>query len=932
MRLTAKERILLHLLECGRSEDKVEVSQDLSQEGVARGAGIELRHFAQFVRPLIQEGLVRERQAHVVGIRQRRKVYALTSSGRASALRLREQVATQVVQVRNGEAVPEGSIAQVLRGTGGRASLVRAVPEVEQTGALDLAEPRASAESGFVEHVRDAPRIRVFVGREKELAELLRERGGPRVVVVHGVAGIGKSALGAKACERFRGRRNLFWHRVRPWETSPTILASLGKFLEALDRPGLGEVLRQGQSASAAEVLRQDLPDTHAFLVFDDVHEASPEAMTTFRILMETVVDAPDVKVLLLTRRALPFYDVRAVAMDGLVQEIELGALRPEEVAALLAEGEHLGDLASLGRRLAGHPLSIELVRRYRSDLPKGVQYGRRFMEEAVYRDLPAAERATMRGASLYRVPVPLPALLCFPGASYEAFLALQDRSLIRPVGLERYEIHDTVRDFFGSILTVAERRSFGPRAVAQLRDLGDRALQSGDVVASIACLSNALSISEPPAERRALWESLGDANSRIGDLTAMATAYREALGLANDPGTTARLHRKLATALEDRGYMTAAMKEVDAGLAALEGLQDVELGWLNIVRARIVEENYDWGASERFAESARETFERFHDITGQALALLEAGLAASWTGSTSGDGEPLAEARFLAALGLAETIHDPILEARIHLAMATAVGYGSGDYEDGMKHFRAIESNPVAMADPKVGPALHTQRAWFVLRTKRDLVAAERDLSEARRMALRVHNAGALGTLTYQSAVIAGERGQYEEAGRLDENAGSALGRTGFGAFAADAYFSAGGFYLAAGDWEGYRRIASALLSPPLAPYTRNPLEKPIVHGALQVLLRGNVEDFEGAFASILHARDPFPAHSIGQSAGRWWGHLYYSIGLRALGREREAEDHRRRALEMARSAHNAQAVNYVESDYGGRIAKTLREHMKSA
>ena len=172
MRLTAKERILLHLLESAQSGDEPEVSPALAQEGVARGASIELRHLAQFVRPLIEEGLVRERRAHVVGIRQRRKVYALTASGRASAIRLRDKAKTQMVRVRDGDAVRERSLDQALQEIGTGASLVQAARQVQEAGILDIQVARRPPEPGFVEQISDAPRTGTFVGRREELAEI----------------------------------------------------------------------------------------------------------------------------------------------------------------------------------------------------------------------------------------------------------------------------------------------------------------------------------------------------------------------------------------------------------------------------------------------------------------------------------------------------------------------------------------------------------------------------------------------------------------------------------------------------------------------------------------------------------------------------------------------------------------------------------------
>jgi len=50
----------------------------MTQDGLAAAAWVDLRHLAQYVRPLIRDGQVRERMAHVRGARQRRKVYDLT--------------------------------------------------------------------------------------------------------------------------------------------------------------------------------------------------------------------------------------------------------------------------------------------------------------------------------------------------------------------------------------------------------------------------------------------------------------------------------------------------------------------------------------------------------------------------------------------------------------------------------------------------------------------------------------------------------------------------------------------------------------------------------------------------------------------------------------------------------------------------------------
>ena len=932
MRLTVKERILLHLLESTHPTDDPEVSPALAQEGVTRGAGIERRHLAQFVRPLMEDGLVLERLGHVSGIRQRRKVYELTALGRTEASRLRQKVNDRVVRIRDGDVVREGSLHEALQGIGTRKSLLEAIRQVDQAGILDLEVVRHPPDTELVEQTWDAPRIGTFVGRRQELTEVLRETEMPRVFVVRGIPGIGKTAFAARVCELLRGRKNLFWHRIRTWESDQTVLASLGRFLEALDRPALASILKRGEPVPIAEVLRQDLPDTHALLVFDDAHEATPEVASLFRMLGEAVASAPDVRMLILTRQALHFYDVRDVALKGLVGEIELGGLAPEDAAALLADGADATVLSGLPHSLAGHPLFLELVRRHRPNIPHAIHDMHRFMEDAVYRSLTNPEKDVMKAASLYEVPLPRSTLLSFSGSSHEVLQTLEDLALIRVVGWERYEIHDTIRDFLRGVLTPGERERYGRLAATHLRELAEQASASGDLVACIACLSNALHVTQIPQERAVLSEALGDANEQIGDLLALSAAYREGLRLVTDAEFVARLHRKLGSVLEDRGYVAPARGEVEAGLSALAGKECPELGWLYLARARISKEDMDWDGVEEDAERALAVFERFGSVAGQAHTLFEAGLAASWTGKVSEDGVPRAEVRFRAALELANAAGDPVLEARVHLAMAEAIGYGSGDHEEGMRHYRDVESSRAAMADPRVGPLLYSGRAWFLLRTTRDLEAAEQDLSESRRLAQRVHNAAALAAVQYHSAIIAGDRGHYSEAGRYDEDAGSTAAQAGLLAYASDAYFCGIGFYLAAGDWAGYARISSALQSPQMPRYVGNPVERAAMYPALDALLHGDVEGFERGFDTILRATARFTVHSLYHTARLWWYHFYYSIGLRALGRDREADDQRQRALELVRSVRNVLAMHYLESDYGERIVQTLRDGMKLA
>src|SRR5256885_12559634 len=110
VRLTAKERILVHLLETRSAEEPSEAPRGLAQEGIAEAVGVGLRHLAQSIRPLIRDGLVREQRAHVRGIRQRRKTYELTTTGRIEAIRVRDRALAETVRVQDPTGIRETSV------------------------------------------------------------------------------------------------------------------------------------------------------------------------------------------------------------------------------------------------------------------------------------------------------------------------------------------------------------------------------------------------------------------------------------------------------------------------------------------------------------------------------------------------------------------------------------------------------------------------------------------------------------------------------------------------------------------------------------------------------------------------------------------------------------------------------------------------------
>ena len=136
---------MLHLLDYTKYADAVEVPRELTQGGVSQAAGFDRRHFTQYVQQLLQKGLVEERKAHVVGVLQRQRVYALSYAGWHKAIGLRDRIQSTAVSVRDKEGLREATLEDILTEMGDAKSLLDVVRESIETGQVDRRNDRSRA-------------------------------------------------------------------------------------------------------------------------------------------------------------------------------------------------------------------------------------------------------------------------------------------------------------------------------------------------------------------------------------------------------------------------------------------------------------------------------------------------------------------------------------------------------------------------------------------------------------------------------------------------------------------------------------------------------------------------------------------------------------------------------------------------------------------
>ncbi|OGS47346.1 MAG: hypothetical protein A3K66_05870 [Euryarchaeota archaeon RBG_16_67_27] len=514
--------------------------------------------------------------------RTRRKVYVLGPPGQEIARRMRDHARERrVLFIRDGARIDVSGAEAIdaLRREGVRES--EAV-SIVLSGDV-VAPPRKAAPPA------PPPRGPPFVGRESELralGEWLATEGQPVAVVV-GVAGIGKSALLARALET--STRPSLMRRVYAHDDTHGLLASVADFLARQGRRRLKVVVSRPayDLVEAFAVLRQDLGGS--LLALDDA-QASPAADGLVRGFLEGDTSG---KLLVGSRVRPTSYDARDTAAHR-VAEVSLDGLDPAAAAALLSLRAPSLDpptRSAVLRAARGHPLSLELFAAV--GLAAGEAATERYILETILEGLDDASEGVLRTFAVLRRPAVSPEAL---GATVAEL-----RRLVRTALLQHredgYVLHDLIREFFLARMGADARARANAVAARYWESRGDplesahHRLEAGDVDGAAELLAangaahaesaragdlEACLVRLPPARRpaRLLAETrmflgkFAEAREELEPLAASADP-RERLRASIDLG---RIANRLGDYARARGILEGAVR--DAGETAAPDLE----------------------------------------------------------------------------------------------------------------------------------------------------------------------------------------------------------------------------------------------------------------------------------------------------------------------------------------------------------------------
>ena len=496
------ERCLLCLLDLSRADEDSHAAEELTQEAIANVIRDRREHVSRAMKNLRLRGLVRTAKIRAVGKARKVTAYFLTDEGIRRAREVRKRIEEMKVVVRDlSGRESRMRLYQVANLLPQRPRLSDLAFSVED-GRIDLAsflELQPKISKGMVYDVRGAISAPNFCGREDVLSRLNEfiEDDQSRAFLLLGLPGIGKTAVASHWVAGLRGRFHILWRRMLPDSTTNDLIRDMALVLHAAGHPTLLDSLqRTGGSSSddSMAILRRDMAQFQGLFILDDAHAAKKDMENLLQALVQSGSHKSGSKLLLISRRDLPFLRAEGV-VKGIIREEKLDNLPPEDAGEFLASmGVEEDRRAGILKKCGGHPLSLELAATGRLPLETIQLRSTDWLRQDVLLQLDQKILDALALASVFGEPIKKNLL----GVHSMELLHL---CLIREVEGDRVDVHDLVRT------AVIENLP-----VERLDELHKKA---GEILAESVDTRDAISALRHLLAGRANREAIGLANAR---------------------------------------------------------------------------------------------------------------------------------------------------------------------------------------------------------------------------------------------------------------------------------------------------------------------------------------------------------------------------------------------------------------------------------
>lgn len=332
----------------------------------------------------------------------------------------------------------------------------------------------------------ELPRTKGFVGRNGELKDLLSSLD-KNVIIIEGIAGIGKTYIAAKFAEELKDEYTVYWYgNLSEVSTLSSVTNKIAIFLKENGKPTLSNSIEHFgyDNEVLITLLKEELNSNNIAIFFDDYHKAEKE----LNPLLKQLVSIKQSKIIVITRQEPEFYNV-VDERENKVVKIKIDAwdfvhtkmmLEARSIAATKETLEKIHDI------LRGYPQYLNLfcilaekstAEKLLENLPTAIKDAHEYLEKEVYDSLTPDEKLLLQTIAVFRVPETVDA---FENVNNFKDLNgtldnLIHKFLVNEIGINTFSVHDILREYYLSDVSRKKiLRSYHERAAEYYLSLDD--------------------------------------------------------------------------------------------------------------------------------------------------------------------------------------------------------------------------------------------------------------------------------------------------------------------------------------------------------------------------------------------------------------------------------------------------------------------------
>ena len=468
--ISKRDRVFLHLNEYSDFLKRTKFPMELTQNGISQAVEADRAYVSKLFFSLKEEGYIEEkRKKRVSGANSKRKVYFLTAKGQNEARRIYKEIEEEkVLLVDFKSKKKEKRLRDILDALPYDTKLMDVAMHVSK-GIFDLKsfDDKVRKKEAYVDLTNKMPKLRYFFNRKNELDEISRwfDSDKCKVLIIKGIAGIGKTTLIVKTVNEWKGKTNIVWYTIQEWSTLRNVLTHIANFLEKMKKRELSAYLDAKESIDMGEVfliLEEELKNVKTLFIFDDFHKAQGNLHQFSSWFMEMLERLNGVKAVIMGRKTPPFYNRKDVLVKKIVKELEIKGLEREGSMELLrrrAVDESFFE--GIYQMTQGHPLFLELIDASDANSAPMLRNIEKYIDEELFSRIGDSERKLLNIASIFRRPVYMDGFFLEEGIDYDVIDIVVNHCLLYEVSYGMYDVHDIIRKYFYNRLLPKQKAKY---------------------------------------------------------------------------------------------------------------------------------------------------------------------------------------------------------------------------------------------------------------------------------------------------------------------------------------------------------------------------------------------------------------------------------------------------------------------------------------